>query len=132
MTSEGSDKKLNAMGRPFLVPQHPVPSDIDVSKSIVAAGVLPDIRTVAAEAGILESELIPWGNHKAKVSLSVRERLKVRPPFRKSTTRRPDPPPTAPGRPRRDASISRTARTGRPRRQLRGVHRHQPDPPGRG
>ena len=62
MTTEG----MNAMGRPKLVTQHPVPSDIDVSKSIVAGGI-PDIRVIGLEAGILDSELIPWGNHKAKV-----------------------------------------------------------------
>ena len=46
-----------------LVPQNPVPSDIEVSQSITPI----NIATIAAEAGILPDELEPYGKHKAKV-----------------------------------------------------------------
>ena len=49
-----------------------VPSDIEISQ---AAEVIP-ISKIAEAAGILEEELIPYGRTKAKVSLSVRDRLK--------------------------------------------------------
>jgi formyltetrahydrofolate synthetase len=49
-----------------------VPSDIEIAQ---AATPIP-IHTIAAEAGILPDELEPYGNTKAKVHLSVRERLK--------------------------------------------------------
>ena len=49
-----------------------VPSDIEVSY-----GCIPkSMREIAEIAGIDDSEVIPWGLHKAKVSLSVRDRLK--------------------------------------------------------
>lgn len=51
--------------------KRPVPSDIAVSQSVTP---LP-IRKVAEAAGILPSELTPYGDDKAKVSLDVRERL---------------------------------------------------------
>lgn len=48
-------------------------SDIGISQR-----ASPDtIENIAHKyAGILDSELIPWGNLKAKVSLDVKERLK--------------------------------------------------------
>lgn len=49
-----------------------VPGDIDISQSLKH---IP-ITKIAADAGILESELAPYGDDKAKVSLSVRDRLK--------------------------------------------------------
>jgi formyltetrahydrofolate synthetase len=49
-----------------------VPSDILISQ---AATVLP-ISQIASKAGILDSELIPYGSVKAKVSLDVLDRLK--------------------------------------------------------
>ena len=52
--------------------QRPVPSDIDIARDQIPK----HIGTVAAEAGILDSELIQYGNTKAKVSLKVIERLK--------------------------------------------------------
>ena len=55
-----------------LVPADPVPSDIEVSQSITPI----NIATIAANAGILPDELEPYGKHKAKVSLDVRDRLK--------------------------------------------------------
>ena len=51
--------------------QSPVPSDIAVSQSLAA---LP-IARVAEDAGILASELDPYGSAKAKVHLSVLQRL---------------------------------------------------------
>ncbi len=53
----------------------PVPSDIAISQAITP---LP-ITEIAATAGLLEKELIPYGDTKAKVSLDVRERLADRP-----------------------------------------------------
>ena len=49
-----------------------VPSDIDISQSVTPLSM----HEIAAIAGIHDDELIPWGNHKAKVSLAVKERLK--------------------------------------------------------
>ncbi|HEX5461972.1 MAG TPA: formate--tetrahydrofolate ligase [Steroidobacteraceae bacterium] len=49
----------------------PVPRDIDIAQS---ATLLP-IGQVAANAGILPQELESYGRYKAKVSLSVRDRL---------------------------------------------------------
>ena len=65
-----------ARGHPILRPKFPVPSDIEVSQSIVRdVGLLP-IEDVANEAGILPSELLPWGIGKAKVQFaSVLNRL---------------------------------------------------------
>lgn len=53
----------------------PVPSDIDIAQ---AAEPLP-ISQIAAEAGLLPEELVPYGTHKAKVKLSVRNRLSDKP-----------------------------------------------------
>src|SRR6202162_4479580 len=53
----------------------PVPSDIDIAQ---AATPLP-ITQIAAEAGILPDELELYGKSKAKVHLSVRDRLKNAP-----------------------------------------------------
>ena len=52
-----------------------VPSDLAIAQS---AQPLP-IADIAAEAGILAEELEPYGRHKAKVHLSVRDRLKDAP-----------------------------------------------------
>ena len=52
--------------------KRPVPSDLDIAQ---AATPRP-IGEIAEEAGILPEELELFGNHKAKVSLDVRERLK--------------------------------------------------------
>mmetsp|Transcript_20033 Transcript_20033/g.36370 ORF Transcript_20033/g.36370 Transcript_20033/m.36370 type:complete len:653 (-) Transcript_20033:155-2113(-) len=69
----------NAMGHPKLVTKSPVPSDIGVSQDIVKeVGLLP-IKDVAREAGLLDEEVMEWGIAKAKISLSVKERLKDSP-----------------------------------------------------
>ena len=49
----------------------PVPSDIDIAR----AQHPKYIRTLALECGILETELLQYGNTKAKVSLKVLDRL---------------------------------------------------------
>jgi Formate--tetrahydrofolate ligase len=49
-----------------------VPSDINISQALKH---IP-ITKIAADCGILESELAPYGDDKAKVSLAVRDRLK--------------------------------------------------------
>jgi len=49
----------------------PVPSDINVSQALEPI----HITKIAADAGILESELDPYGPFKGKVHLAVRERL---------------------------------------------------------
>src|SRR6476646_6156586 len=53
----------------------PVPSDIEIAQ---AATPLP-ITQIAAEAGILPDELETYGKSKAKVHLSIRDRLKDTP-----------------------------------------------------
>jgi formyltetrahydrofolate synthetase len=52
-----------------------VPSDIDIAQE---ATPLP-ISQIAKEVGLLPEELIPYGIDKAKIKLSVRDRLKDRP-----------------------------------------------------
>lgn len=52
-----------------------VPSDIDIAQE---ATPLP-IAQIAAEVGLLPEELVPYGIDKAKVKLSVRDRLADRP-----------------------------------------------------
>jgi formyltetrahydrofolate synthetase len=52
-----------------------VPSDIAIAQS---ANPLP-VAEIAAEAGILPEELVPYGRYKAKVHLSVRDRHKDTP-----------------------------------------------------
>eukprot|EP01133_Synstelium_polycarpum_P010723 gene10723-12472_t len=53
----------------------PVPSDIDIA----SAAVPMPIATIATEYGITEDELDLYGKHKAKVHLSIIDRLKDRP-----------------------------------------------------
>ena len=53
-----------------------VPSDIDIAQ----ACTLRPIQEIAAEAGILPDELEMYGNYKAKVHLSVRDRCAYRTP----------------------------------------------------
>ncbi len=48
-----------------------IPSDIDISQS----ATLKPIQHIAAGAGILDEELIPYGHNKAKISLDVFQRL---------------------------------------------------------
>lgn len=60
---------------PKLITKFPVPSDIQISHDIVKhVGLLP-MQQLAKEAGIKDDEYIPWGNSKAKVSLSICDRL---------------------------------------------------------
>lgn len=54
---------------------NPVPSDIEIAQ---AATPLP-IRQIADEVGLLPEEMLPYGFDKAKVSLTVRDRLKDAP-----------------------------------------------------
>jgi len=53
----------------------PVPSDIDVAQSVEP---MP-ITKIAEELGLLPEEIKQYGNYEAKVSLSVRDRLKNQP-----------------------------------------------------
>ncbi len=53
----------------------PVPSDIDIAQE----ATLKSITQIAAEVGLLPEELEFYGNYKAKVHLSVRDRLADRP-----------------------------------------------------
>jgi formyltetrahydrofolate synthetase len=53
----------------------PVPSDIDIAQE----ATMKPITQIAEEVGIEEDELILYGPNKAKVSLSILERLKDRP-----------------------------------------------------
>ena len=52
--------------------KHPVPSDIDIAH----AAVMKPIKDIAEEIGLLEDELELYGKYKAKVTLSVLDRLK--------------------------------------------------------
>jgi len=47
-------------------------SDIEIARS----AKLEDIYTIAEKAGIQKDEVIPWGDHKAKISLKVLDRTK--------------------------------------------------------
>ncbi|GKY95002.1 hypothetical protein MPSEU_000464800 [Mayamaea pseudoterrestris] len=67
MTSE----KMNALGYALLQPQTPVPSDIDVSQSIVKEVGLLSMEDLAKQIGLEANEIIPWGTAKAKIPLSV-------------------------------------------------------------
>ena len=49
------------------------------SLEIAQEAVLKPIEDVAAEAGLQDDEVEPYGRYKAKVSLSVLDRLKDRP-----------------------------------------------------
>ena len=53
----------------------PVPSDLDIAKGQKAK----DITQLAAEIGLLPSEVDAYGRDKAKISLSVLDRIKLRP-----------------------------------------------------
>lgn len=53
----------------------PVPSDLEIAQD---ADILP-IAEIAEKAGILEEELVPYGQYKAKVKLSVLDRLADKP-----------------------------------------------------
>lgn len=55
--------------------KRPVPSDIEIAQ---AQTPVP-ISQIAAEVGILPEELLPYGTEKAKVRLSVRDRLAGKP-----------------------------------------------------
>lgn len=69
-------KGKNALGHPRLQPKTPVPSDIEISHSIVNdVGLLP-ISDLSADLGLQDEEVIQWGRHKAKLSLSIMERLR--------------------------------------------------------
>ena len=73
-----SSNEKDALGYPKLLPRSPVPSDIEVSQDIVKLGLLP-MQTLAENLGLEEDEYLPWGLHKSKVKLSVRDRLKDKP-----------------------------------------------------
>lgn len=61
--------------RPKMECKSPVPSDIEIAQ---AATIVP-INTIAREAGINDDELDLYGKNKAKVHLSVLDRLQGRP-----------------------------------------------------
>ena len=69
----------NATSKPVrplpLRPKRPVPSDI----AIAQAATPKSIAELAAEVGLLPSEIDPYGHTKAKVHLAVRDRLKDAP-----------------------------------------------------
>ncbi|HRS75324.1 MAG TPA: formate--tetrahydrofolate ligase, partial [Anaerolineaceae bacterium] len=52
-------------------PQNPVPPDIEIAQ----AATLKPIAQVAEEAGLLPEEIELYGDYKAKIKLSVLERL---------------------------------------------------------
>ncbi len=70
IVSISSDLEMSAF-RSKIVFRDPVPSDIEVSQSIEAA----PIHLIAQEVGLQPDEVLPYGANKAKVCLSVRDRL---------------------------------------------------------
>jgi hypothetical protein len=70
---------MTAPTRPFtptpIQPLSPVPSDIEIAQT----ATLKAITDVAEELGLLDEELERYGDYKAKVRLSVLERLKNEP-----------------------------------------------------
>jgi len=56
-------------------PGHPLPSSLEIAQE----ATLRPAAEVASDVGILPEELEPYGRHKAKVSLSVLDRLRDRP-----------------------------------------------------
>jgi hypothetical protein len=74
-SSGSSSSALIAGARARVVYASPVPSDIAISQALTP---LP-ISAIAADAGILPEELVPYGADKAKVRLSVRDRLAGQP-----------------------------------------------------
>uniref|UniRef100_A0A7S2VHP3 formate--tetrahydrofolate ligase n=1 Tax=Entomoneis paludosa TaxID=265537 RepID=A0A7S2VHP3_9STRA len=80
MSDSNNDKTTqNALGYPLLQPQVPVPSDIEVSQSIVRdVGLLP-LSDLAQQLGLADDEVLPWGIAKAKIPLMVRERRASQP-----------------------------------------------------
>ncbi len=63
---------LSTMAKKLTTLLTPVPSDIEIAQAAVP---IP-IAQIAAEAGILDAELEAYGKTKAKVHLSIRDRLK--------------------------------------------------------
>ncbi|MGD9108644.1 MAG: formate--tetrahydrofolate ligase [Gammaproteobacteria bacterium] len=61
-----------------ITPLKKVPSDIEIAQKATEESLVP-ITDIAADIGIAPEELIPYGNDKAKVSLSVLKRLKGQP-----------------------------------------------------
>ncbi|MGD9152142.1 MAG: formate--tetrahydrofolate ligase [Gammaproteobacteria bacterium] len=61
-----------------IIPLKKVPSDIEIAQKATEESLVP-ITDIAADIGITPEELIPYGNDKAKVSLSVLKRLKGQP-----------------------------------------------------
>ena len=59
-------------GRKLSNLQQPVPNDIEISQSVEPLRV----TDLAKNVGILENELLPYGDTKAKVKLNILERLK--------------------------------------------------------
>jgi len=66
---------MSSFTRKELVLLRPVPTDIEVSQSISPV----DVNLIAEAAGVLPLEYDLYGRTKAKISLSVRERLKDQP-----------------------------------------------------
>jgi len=69
-----SQEDFESILRP-VTPTFPVPSDIEVSQSVDPL----DIRDIARGIGILDDELELYGKYKAKISLSIYDRIKDRP-----------------------------------------------------
>jgi hypothetical protein len=63
---------MSYTGRKLENLQQPVPNDIEISQSVEPLRV----TDLAKNVGILENELLPYGDTKAKVKLNILERLK--------------------------------------------------------
>jgi formate--tetrahydrofolate ligase len=100
----------------------PVPSDIDIAQ---AATPLP-ITQIAAEAGILPDELELYGKSKAKVALSVRDRLKNAPNGKYIVVTAITPTPLGEGKTTTTVGLSQAL--GAPGQE--SFHQHSPAQPG--
>src|SRR4051794_25911216 len=72
---EDPHKRITIMAKKLTNLLNPVPSDI----AIAQAAVPMPISQIAEEAGILDAECDAYGKTKAKVHLSIRDRLKDAP-----------------------------------------------------
>jgi methylenetetrahydrofolate dehydrogenase (NADP+) / methenyltetrahydrofolate cyclohydrolase / formyltetrahydrofolate synthetase len=76
MANKSGSAAIQSPYRPIrLHPVHPVPSDITIAQ----AARMKKIQVLAAEAGIRPDELDLYGDYKAKVRLSILDRLADRP-----------------------------------------------------
>lgn len=75
-------------------------TDIEIAQSVK----LKPIQLLAAELGLTEDEIIPYGKHIAKVPLGLLDRLKDRPDGKLILVTASTPPARVPARPPRPSA----------------------------